>query len=137
MPSYSGLWNGVYGVNYSAVPSNGNTFEQNNRIRNTLTKLVSKDRGARKLMSLMRALNGVAPGATATVTFKEIQALNGVGNPIVNGGKRVIETDNDVNRVTTAADVTLINGIFNKLFAPNPYPVDKSRNGGGNKRNTF
>lgn len=69
MPSYSGLWNGVYGVNYSALASNGNTFEQNNRVRNTLTKLLSKDRGTRKLMSLMKALNGVVPGATATVTF--------------------------------------------------------------------
>lgn len=137
MPSYSGLWNGVYGVNYSALVSNGNTFEQNNRTRITLTKLLSKDRGTRKLMSLMKALNGVAPGATATATYKEVEALNGVGNPIVNGGVRNIVTDNDVNRVTTAADVTLINGIFDKLFNPSPYPTDKAGNGGGNKRNSF
>lgn len=137
MPSYSGLWNGVYGVNYSALASNGNTFEQNNRVRNTLTKLLSKDRGTRKLMSLMKALNGVVPGATATATHKEVEALTGVGNPIVNGGVRNIVTDNDVNRVTTAADVTLINGIFDKLYYPSPYPTDKSGNGGGNKRNGF
>ena len=137
MPSYSGLWNGVYGINYSALASNGNTFEQNNRVRNTLTKLLSKDRGTRKLMSLMKALNGVVPGATATATHKEVEALNGVGNPIVNGGVRNIVTDNDVNRVTTAADVTLIAGIFDKLYYPSPYPVDKAGNGGSNKRNSF
>ena len=137
MPSYSGLWNGIYGINYSALASNGNTFEQNNRLRTTITKLVSRDRGTRKLMSLMRALNGVAPGGTATVTFRNDKAPIANGNPLSNGGKRVIATNNDVNRVTTAADVTLINGILDKTFAPNPYPVDKSRNGGGNKRNGF
>lgn len=137
MPSYSGLWNGIYGINYSALASNGNTFEQNNRTRTNLTKLISKDRGTRKLMSLMKALNGVAPGATATMTYKDIDGLPANGNPLSNGGKRVIATNNDVNRVTTAADVTLITGIFDKLFSPNPYPVDKSRNGGGNKRNAF
>ena len=137
MPSYSGLWNGIYGINYSAIASNGNTFEQNNRTRTNLTKLISKDRGTRKLMSLMKALNGVAPGATATMTYKDIDGLPANGNPLSNGGKRVIATNNDVNRVTTAADVTLINGILDKTFAPNPYPVDKSRNGGGNKRNGF
>lgn len=137
MPSYSGLWNGIYGINYSALASNGNTFEQNNRLRTNLTKLVSRDRGTRKLMSLLRALNGVAPGGTATATFKTDEAVVANGNPLSNGGKRNIVTKTDVNRVTTAADVTLINGIWDKTFAPNPYPVDKSRNGGGNKRNGF
>lgn len=137
MPSYSGLWNGIYGIPYSALASNGNTFEQNNRTRTAITKLIAKDRGTRKLMSLMKALNGVAPGATATATYKDIDGLPSIGNPLSNGGKRVIATNNDVNRVTTAADVTLITNIFDKAFAPNPYPVDKSRNGGGNKRNSF
>ena len=137
MPSYSGLWNGVYRINYSALASNGNTFEQNNRTRTAITKLISRDRGTRKLMSLMRALNGVAPGGTATVTFRNDKAPIANGDPLSNGGKRTIQTVNDVNRATTAADQTLINGILDKTFAPNPYPVDKSRNGGGNKRNSF
>ena len=137
MPSYSGLWNGVYRINYSALASNGNTFEQNNRTRTAFTKLISRDRGTRKLMSLMRALNGVAPGGTATDTYRNDKAPIANGDPLSNGGKRTIQTVNDVNRATTAADQTLINGIFDKTFAPNPYPVDKSRNGGGNKRNSF
>lgn len=137
MPSYSGLWNGVYGVPYSALASNGNTFEQNNRTRTQLTKLISRDRGTRKLMILMKTLNGVVAGSTATVTHKQDKAPVANGDPLSNGGKRTIETKSDVNRVTTSADVTLINGIFDKVFAPNPYPVDKSRNGGGNKRNSF
>jgi hypothetical protein len=137
MPSYSGLWNGVYGVNYSALASNGNTFEQNNRLRNTLTKLLSRDRGTRKLMSIMRALNGVAAGGTATAQFKTVASDVQRGQPLVNGGKRTIDTKNDVNRVTTSADQALINVIFDKTFAPTSYPVDRSRNGGGNKRNGF
>lgn len=137
MPSYSGLWNGVYGVNYSALTSNGNTFEQNGRLRNTITKLISKDRGARKLMALMRALNGVAPGGTATSSFKAIKEESIRGDALSNGGKRIIETKNDVNRATAAADVTSINAMIDTIYYPNPYPVDRSKNGGGNKRNAF
>jgi hypothetical protein len=136
MPSYSGLWNGVYGVNYSALASNGNTFEQNNRLRNTITKLISKDRGTRKLMALLRALNGVAPGGTATSQFKTISSDVQRGQPMTNGGKRTIDTKLDMNRATTAADVTSINAMLDKLYYPT-YPVDRSRNGGGGKRNSF
>jgi hypothetical protein len=137
MPSYSGLWNGVYGVNYSALASNGNTFEQNNRLRTQLSKLVARDRGSRKLMSIMRALNGVAAGGTATATFRNVREESVRGDALSNGGRRVIDTDTDVSRVTTAADQTLINGIFDRVFAPTSYPVDRSRNGGGNKRSGF
>lgn len=136
MPSYSGLWNNVYGVNYSALSSNGNTFEQNGRLKNEITKLLSKDRGTRKLMSLIRALNGVAPGATATATHKTISSDVQRGQPMVNGGKRTIDTKLDMNRATSAADVTLINAMLDKNYYPT-YPVDRSRNGGGNKRNGF
>lgn len=137
MPSFSGLWNVVYGVNYSALASNGNTFEQNGRLKNEITKLLSKDRGTRKLMSLIRALNGVAPGATATASFRTISSDVQRGFPLVNGGKRTVDTKNDVNRVTTSADVTSINAMLDRVFAPSPYPTDRSRNGGGNKRNGF
>jgi len=137
MPSYSGLWNNVYGVNYTALASNGNTFEQNNRLRTTLSRLLTRDRGTRKLMAIMRALNGVAAGGTATVNHRNVREESVRGDALSNGGRRVIETDVDVNRVTTAADQTLINGIFDRVFAPTSYPVDRSRNGGGNKRNGF
>jgi hypothetical protein len=137
MPSYSGLWNNIYGVNYTALASNGNTFEQNNRLRTTLSKLLTRDRGTRKLMAIMRALNGVAAGGTATVNYRNVREESVRGDALSNGGRRVIETDVDVNRATTAADQTLINGIFDRVFAPTSYPVDRSRNGGGNKRNGF
>jgi hypothetical protein len=136
MPSYSGLWNGIYGIPYSALSTN-NTKETNNSLKTQVTKHLSKDRGARKLMMLMRTLNGVVAGSTATVNYKQIAVDPGNNNPISSGGKRTINTIADLNRATTAADQTLINAMFDKVFAPSPYPVDKSSNGGGNKRNAF
>lgn len=137
MPAWSGLWNNLYGINYSALASNGNTFEQNNRLRVHLSKLLSRDRGTRKLMSIMRALNGAAAGETATATHKVVSSDVQRGQPLVNGGVRTIDTETDVSRVTTAADVTSINAMFDRVYAPSPYPADLSLNGGGNKRNSF
>lgn len=51
---------------------------------------------------LMVQLNGVAPGAAALKTLGRVQASTELG------GKRVIETDTIVNRVTAAGDVTAI-----------------------------
>lgn len=136
MPSYSGLWNGLYGVNYTALGTN-NTKEFNNSEKVRLTKLIARSRGGRIMTAVMRALNGVAPGGTATSTARQIVNDSNPANPIGNGGKRVVATKTDINRTTTAGDQTLINSIFDKTFAPSPYPVDKSRNGGGNKAGRF
>jgi hypothetical protein len=53
---------------------------------------------ARSDRALMIALNGVAPGANATDTWKRVQAAEELG------GVRLIETATNINRVTTAAD---------------------------------
>ncbi len=68
-------------------------------------------------------LLGVAPGATATETLKRLQAVGGVEQ----GGKRTIETENLINRVTTAQDVTDINTRYNTFTSRPTYPVDKAR----------
>ena len=57
MPSYSGLWNGVYGINYSALGSN-NTKELNNTDRVMLSKTLSRTRGGRVLGALIKADHG-------------------------------------------------------------------------------
>jgi hypothetical protein len=136
MSTYSGLWNGHYGQTYSALGAN-NTVEQNNTTRSHLTKLVARGRGNRKLMALMRALNGVAAGGTAAVSHVQRTATPDLTAAYSGGGAVPIATVSDVNRVTTAADQTLINAIFDKVFAPSPYPTDASGNGGGNKVGKF
>jgi hypothetical protein len=58
------------------------------------------------MRAIMVALNGVAPGGTATKTRAR------VANSTELGGARAIETINLVNRVTTAADVAEITADF-------------------------
>lgn len=53
--------------------------------------------------ALLLALDGVAPGAVAAKTLGRIE------NNVELGGKRVIETNTIVNRVTVAGDVTELN----------------------------
>lgn len=136
MASFSGLWNGVYGVPYTALDAN-NTKEVSRNERTRLTKLLSRERGTRKLMALMRTLNGIAPGSVASMSFREVLNQSTPADPLGNGGKRTIVTRDDLLRTTTAADVTMINEMFNTVFGPSPYPVDESGNGGGGKRNAF
>jgi hypothetical protein len=133
---YSGHWNQDFGQPYSPLGTN-NTSEQNNTIRTHLTKLVSRGRGPRRLMALIRALNGAAAGGAALVTHRQVSPDIVVGEPAVNGGARVINTVNDVDRVTTAADQTMVQDILDRVFAPNPYPLDRSRNGGGSQLGGF
>ena len=76
------------------------------------------------------ALNGVAPGANATSTYSEVQAVQDLSNFAL-GGKRNIVTRTLINRNTTAADQTLLNSLFDGIFAPTSYPADKGGGGGG------
>ena len=79
---------------------------------------------------VMIALDGVAPGGTATKTHKRVLAREDTSGDL--SGKRTIETVTDVNRVTTAADVTNINANWlANVEKPASYPA----NGDGNPRN--
>jgi len=82
--------------------------------------------GGRRLRRLLRTLNGVAPGASATENRTRIQHQQ--GSP---GGLQLMETVPYINRVTTAADVTMINALLDRTTVPNPYPVDVGGWGGG------
>lgn len=132
MPSYSGLWNGVYGVDYATLGTN-NTKELNGNIRRRLSKLIARERGGRKLAAIMKALNGAAPGGTITVNYAQVANASSPGQAVANGGARTITTVADMNRASTAADETMIDAILDQVFAPSSYPVDKSGNGGGSK----
>jgi hypothetical protein len=76
--------------------------------------------------SLIYALLGAATGGTATKTKTRVVAQNGQ-----NVGAPQIETINLINRATTAADLTAIQALFNRVVQPASYPADLSGNGGG------
>lgn len=59
-------------------------------------------KGMRKTRELMHTLNGVAPGAAALASQTRVAASEELG------GKRTIETETLVDRVTAAGDVTAI-----------------------------
>lgn len=66
---------------------------------------------------------GAAPGATASVTRSRIQHS-------AQGDKQVVETVTEINRATTAADVTAVENKFRKKKPSFTYARDKSGNGG-------
>jgi hypothetical protein len=76
--------------------------------------------------ALMYALLGAGTGGTATKTKARVVAQNGQ-----NVGAPQIETINLINRATTAADLTAIQALFNRVVQPASYPADLSGNGGG------
>jgi hypothetical protein len=81
------------------------------------------------LRRLMTTLLGAGVGATATENKKQIKWEQ--GSP---GGLIPIETVPLVNRATTAADVTAINGLLFRSVSPVTYVADASGNGGGGKQ---
>lgn len=89
----------------------------------------------RSLRAVMRTLNGTAAGSTATATYARISAPAGLTDSEDFGGARVVDTITDINRATTAADVTYIDGLITRLASANPstYATDASGNGGGGK----
>jgi hypothetical protein len=78
---------------------------------------------------LLYTLLGVAPGANAAQTKKQVKWEQ--GSP---GGLITIETINIVNRATTAADLTAFQALISRVVQPSVYPADLSGNGGGGKQ---
>lgn len=126
MPSYSGLFNGVYGINHSLL-----TTAKGNDATAIARQLSRKTYGRASLRALFLALTGAAAGGTATTSHKRVDAFDGLDG-IQGGGKRDIETFTPINRATTAADETRVDAMLSQTSTPT-YPVDKSGNGGGNK----
>lgn len=91
-------------------------------------------RGYRKYRAQIRALIGVAPGATSVDSYKRVQAVQAMNDPQYLGGLRTLQTINN-GVVTTAGMVTAVNArVLDQNFnATQPYPRDASGNGGGGK----
>jgi hypothetical protein len=124
MPAWQGLWDDVHRQTYTLL----NQRTQLQRvISNALEKL-----GSQTTSTLAIALNGIAPGGTALRTRSRVMATANT-SAFDLGGRRTIETQTLINRATTTADRDALNTMFNNVYAPSPYPVDRSGNGGGGK----
>lgn len=94
-----------------------------------VSKFVSS-KGQLASREIMRTLLGAAAGATATKQLKRVE-------PNVElGGKRTIETETLVNRVTTAGDVTQMLADFLSLSARTTYGSSPVANKDGNPLGT-
>ena len=91
-------------------------------------------RGFRKYRAQLRALNGVAPGASTTDSYSRVTAAQAFNDAQSGGGKRTIGSVSNAT-TTTAGMVTAINArIYDQTFvAFTSYPRDLSGNGGGGK----
>ena len=121
MTTWSGMVNGQQGLTYSLLVNTDNNIA---RVCNAADRM-----GFNKYEGLFNALIGAGTGGTASMTRRRVAAQTGdVGNlaPSV-GGKRVIETVTDINRKTTAADVTALKSyVVGVRFAPASYPTNKA-----------
>lgn len=122
--TYSPFW----GPNVNDYSLLINKFAGINRLR----RVVNRE-AFRVSTALFNGLIGAASGSNVTATHKRIQYTDspttGLGpNP---GGLRTVETVTDINRNTTATDVTNLKYmVYNVLTRPSTYPRDLSDNGG-------
>lgn len=95
--------------------------------RNQIKRLMNRSQW-RAVSELFDTLIGAASGGTASISHAQI-AAPGVSKQ--EGGARAIETISDINRATTAADITFLKEmVFAVKSKPTPYPKDLSGNGG-------
>lgn len=92
-------------------PNNGvstlTTIETTSSPRRRVAQYLG-DKSTRGLRAIAKALNGAAAGGAALATNARVDSNQDLS------GKRLIETETLVNRVTVAGDVTILN---NNLFA--------------------
>lgn len=122
MTQFSGLFDTVHGT--------GHAFVSQSTTKRMLSQLLKRPKN-RALRELITTLVNGDVGDTAVATHSRV-AAHEHDNFLTTGGVRTIETVADINRVTTAADVTEID---RNLFdaTGEVYVVDKSGNGGGGK----
>lgn len=117
------------GIDPSSYSLLVNKWPQRNRVK----RVVNRE-AFRVMTALINGLVGAASGSNVTATHKRIAAVVGAsgGTPgPIGGGQRTIETITDINRNTTAADITAIKEmLYNVKARPSTYPKDLSGNGG-------
>lgn len=90
-------------------------------------------RGFRKYRAVARALNGAAPGAVTTDSYRRVVGVQAMNDAQLNGGLRTTVTVSNAV-TTTAAMRDFINArIYDNDFIAQAYPRDLGGNGGGGK----
>lgn len=113
--------------------ANGVTTLTQIKGKGTQRRLAARALSKQSVMDLrarMTALDGVAPGALASKNYTRI------ANSVELGGARAIETISLINRVTTAADVTLIEHDINTLTTNTTFGANPPANLDGNPLRT-
>ncbi len=114
----------------NTMPQSYNRSSQEQRVIRALG-----NRGGRALARVMKALNGVAPGAAVNDSVVRITQPAAFSITAL-GGVRTVETLVRRSGVTTTGDRDYINNnIYNRTEPSNfiPYPRDLGGNGGGGK----
>lgn len=94
-----------------------------------LARAFRNGEAGKRLKALWIALTGAAPGVVANAGQAQIKGYQGdFFNSL-----RPIEIISQVNRATTAADVTAFAALLNRVVFPSTYVADLSGNGGGGK----
>lgn len=129
---WSGFWNfGPLGAPVGGYSMRYGRTSQEARIAMNLARP-----GMKRLRAVMRALNGVAPGAVAPADVHRRVKAPVVADDMAFSGNRVMENVDYGTITTTAGHVTALNAnIYDKYTSTQFYPVDRSGNGGGGKRN--
>jgi hypothetical protein len=116
-------WSGLYNREYTDL-ANGfgslttGKYDQRNRI-----KMVVNRNGFRAFTALFNGLIGAASGSNVTATHKRVEAVTKTSGP-QGGGARNVETLTDINRNTTAADITALKEmVYNVTHKPSSYPA--------------
>ena len=94
----------------------------------------AKELGVKSMLAFRKmayVLVGAAPGATATMTFPQVEAATELG------GKRNITTQTLINRATTASDVTEIQNDLLTWSARTTFGSNPVKNKDGNPLGTW
>lgn len=127
MTAYSGLFDGVYGEPY-ALPTNvihGNAM----RIRKATKRAGVTPRIQRIILSALMSAGSSNLPTHRTSTSPSVSEEATAGEPIANGGMRVIDQVTIIDRDVTSNDLNAMYAAVNGSTAPKA--VDLSGNGGG------
>ena len=119
--------------NDAIVPTTAGNVQFNGLTQNDdeLSKILF-DRGNRPVRRLLLTLLGAAVGGTATENYTRVQANQGISQQFALGGLVTIETVQQINRATTANDLT--NAVAAISRSPTvAYVADVSGTSGGGK----
>lgn len=116
-------WQGLWNRDYTDLPLGYGSVEIHKYPERNRIKMMVNRQGFRAFTALANGLIGAASGSNVTATHKRADAVVKTSGP-QGGGARIIETITDINRNTTAADITALKEmLYNITHKPSSYPV--------------